>query len=120
MVLGSISFMLKRIGRKALIQSDESAKTPSFDGSSSNWTDKLVDFVVAIQELSGDELILSDNETVIANYVMYCENADISEGDRVVQDNVYYDIKRVSNPMRLGDFLEIYLYSSTNYGEETK
>jgi len=75
-------------------------------GTIETWADHL-SISGRIRQLSGDDRLSADKDTVFATHRMYCMLADIVETDRVVFSGITYAIKFIENPMLYGRFLQI-------------
>lgn len=60
-----------------------------------------------IRPISGDEMRISDKMTLKSNYRMYCDVVDIKETDRVYYGDNEFDVVFVSNPMDMGNHLQV-------------
>lgn len=66
-----------------------------------------LDILGLIRPLSGSEVQAADKLTLKANYRMYCGVVDIKETDKVYYNDAEYDVIFVSNPMDMGNHLQI-------------
>ncbi len=111
--VGNISFALSRIGFDAVIQ-DKTVIEGDYDGNDFTWNDKLT-ALVAIEDLSGNELIAAQKLSPKSNHRMYTKELNVAVKDRLFWKNKYLFITYVAEPMNTGDFLEIYLTDDANY-----
>ena len=64
-----------------------------------------------IRPLSGNEREAAGKQTLFASHKLYCDILDINEKDRIhdAADDQTYEVKFVSDPMHMGNHLEVYL-----------
>ena len=81
--------------------------THGFGGNSGTWNDHLSP-VGRLRPLAGNERMSADKMTLYATHRFYTDVADITEADRYLDPSgKVYEIKFVSDPMNMGEFLQI-------------
>jgi SPP1 family predicted phage head-tail adaptor len=117
MIVGNIDRMLDRLGKTLEVQIKITTDYDPVAGNISVWV-KDYDVLGAIENLSGNEMLKANKLGVEATHRLYISSTvSINENKRIYDSvtNKYYRITYVDDPMHLGDFLEIYLFYTTDY-----
>ena len=101
--------MIKHVYKSGIVIERFTSASDGMGGFTETWATHLT-ISGHIRTLSGAERMSADKQTVYATNRLYCESADITEKDRVVDGTDTYQIKFVNQKLDLNStvrFLEI-------------
>ena len=101
--------MIAHVYKSGIVIQRFTSVTDGMGGFTDTWATHLT-ISGYIRTLSGEERLSGDKQTVYATNRLYCENADITEKDQVVDDSNTYQIKFINQKLDLKStvrFLEI-------------
>lgn len=113
----NIADIINLLGKSVIIQR-ATTTAGSYTGDTVTWATHLT-ITVAIQTLTGNEVLAAEKMGIKATHRMFCKVYDITEKDRVFYNSKYFKIKYVTNPMEQNSFYEILLERDDNYGSNS-